>query len=53
MFRALLSHPHEALNKRRWAYCVRVMSAAPGFDYNPGVAPPEDKQVMLERCRGS
>jgi hypothetical protein len=26
MFRALLAHPQEALNKRHFIYCVRVMS---------------------------
>jgi hypothetical protein len=26
MFRALLAHPQEALNKRHMVYCVRVMS---------------------------
>jgi hypothetical protein len=26
MFRALLAHPQEALNKRRLVYCVRIMS---------------------------
>jgi hypothetical protein len=26
MFRALLAHPQEALNKRHLVYCVRVMS---------------------------
>jgi hypothetical protein len=26
MFRSLLAHPLEALHKRHWVYCVRVMS---------------------------
>jgi hypothetical protein len=26
MFRALLAHPQEALNKRHLVYCVRVLS---------------------------
>jgi hypothetical protein len=26
MFRALLAHPQTALNKRRFVYCMRVMS---------------------------
>jgi hypothetical protein len=26
MFRALLTHPQEALHKRRVVYCVRIMS---------------------------
>jgi hypothetical protein len=26
MFRALLSHPQEAIDKRQLVYCVRVMS---------------------------
>jgi hypothetical protein len=30
MFRALLAHPQEALNKRHLVYCVRGMSV--GFD---------------------
>jgi hypothetical protein len=39
MFRALLAHPQETLHKLHLVYCVRVMS-------------PEDKQVMLETCKG-
>jgi hypothetical protein len=32
MFRALLAHLQEALNKQHLVYCVRVMSvAAPGL----------------------
>jgi hypothetical protein len=27
MFRAILAHPQEALNKRHLVHCVRVMSA--------------------------
>jgi hypothetical protein len=45
MFRALLAHPQEALNKRHLVYCVRVVSVC--------AAPPEDEQVMLETCRGT
>jgi hypothetical protein len=44
MFRTLLAHPQEALNKRRLVYCVRVMSVG-GTRI---VAPPEDEQVLLD-----
>jgi hypothetical protein len=56
MFRALLTHPHEALLKRHLVYCVRVMS---GGCTRIGVAlvspqsnavcatHPEDEQVIL------
>jgi hypothetical protein len=30
MFRALLAHPQEALNKRHLVYCVRIMSVGCG-----------------------
>jgi hypothetical protein len=30
MFRALLAHSQEALNKRQWVYCVRIMSVGCG-----------------------
>jgi hypothetical protein len=30
MFRSLLAHPQEALNKRHLVYCVRVMSVGSG-----------------------
>jgi hypothetical protein len=45
MFRALLSHPQEALHKRHLVYFVRVMSVG-----CPRVG--VDEQVMLETCRG-
>jgi hypothetical protein len=50
MFRALLAHPQEALNKRHLVYCVRVMSVGcTGFGVH---SKPEDEQVMLETCKG-
>jgi hypothetical protein len=64
MFRALLAHPHEAMNKRHLVYSVRVMSVGCYKDWSgtyvgdtniPSaacLAPPEDEQVMLETCRG-
>jgi hypothetical protein len=57
MFRALISHPQEALHKRHLVYCVRIMSVDCGtFARNipnaVSVAPPEDEQVMLETCSG-
>jgi hypothetical protein len=30
MFRALLAHPQEALNKRHLVYCMRIMSVGCG-----------------------
>jgi hypothetical protein len=44
MFRGLLAHPQEALNKRHLVYCVSSAVC---------VAPSEDEQVMLETCRGT
>jgi hypothetical protein len=44
MFRALLAHPQEVLNKRHLVYCVRVMSVGCTrvevyqFHFNPGAA---------------
>jgi hypothetical protein len=61
MFRALLAHPQEALNKRQLVYCVRVTSVpctriegevARNIPSVVCVAPPEDEQVMLETCGG-
>jgi hypothetical protein len=54
MFRALLAHLQVALHKRDVVYYVRVMSVGctRKFHSNPGAAPPEDEQVMLEKCRG-
>jgi hypothetical protein len=55
MFRALLAHPQEALHKRHLVYCVRIMSVGccHGCSQSATVQqPPEDEQVMLERCRG-
>jgi hypothetical protein len=60
MFRALLAHPQEALQKRHLVYCVRVMSVGCGTDaVHPCTIPtavcaasPEDEQLRLETCRG-
>jgi hypothetical protein len=59
MFRALLAHPQEALNKRRLVYWVRIRSVPQPTDiirtqYTKCrfAVPPENKQVMLETCRG-
>jgi hypothetical protein len=61
MFRALLTHPQEALHKRHLAYNARVMSVgctmievehARNIPGTACVGPPEDDQVMLETCRG-
>jgi hypothetical protein len=43
MFRILLVHPQQALNKRHLVYWNIQIAIC--------VAPPEDKQVMLETCR--
>jgi hypothetical protein len=52
MFRALLAHPQETLNKRHLVYCVCIISF--GCVMNAVCqAPPEDEQVMFETCRGS
>jgi hypothetical protein len=65
MFRILLAHPQEAINKRHLIYCVRVMSvgcsrfrmersSTPNLVQYPSSAfeaPPENEQVMLETCR--
>jgi hypothetical protein len=66
MFRALLAHPQEALNKRHLVYCVRVMSVAVKLQpchsqltlYTRSIPTAvcevhtEEEQVMLETCRG-
>jgi hypothetical protein len=63
MFRALLAHPQEALQRHWYTACALYQLAAPGwcsqltlYAYNilsaVCVAPPEDEQVMLETCRG-
>jgi hypothetical protein len=63
MFEALLAHPQKALHKRHVVYCVCVMSVgstwcsqltyhARNIQNAICAAPPEDKQVMLETCRG-
>jgi hypothetical protein len=55
MFRALLAYPQGALPKGHFVYCVRVMLVGCTMcNISSAVreAPPEDKQVMLETCRG-
>jgi hypothetical protein len=59
IFRALLAHLQEALNKLHLLYCVRVISVGCtmiGVEFQSCAvcsAPPEDEQVMLETCRGA
>jgi hypothetical protein len=59
MFRTLLAHPQEALHKRHFVYCVRVMSVSCTrieVEHSSRGAvctvPLEDEQVVLETCRG-
>jgi hypothetical protein len=59
VFRALLSHPQEALHKRHSVYCVKLQPChsqltlyARSIPNAVCVSPPEDEQVMLETCRG-
>jgi hypothetical protein len=68
MFRALLAHPQEALQKRNFVYCLRVMTVGCTWggvelvqptditrtQYTKCVcaASAEDEQLMLEICRG-
>jgi hypothetical protein len=58
MLRTLLAHPQEALHKRHLVYCVRTLSVGCGMTAvklkpcHSRVAPPEDGQVMLEKCTG-
>jgi hypothetical protein len=62
MLRALLAHPQEALHKRHLVCCVRIMSLQSCHSQRTLYArkiprsvcrePPEDEQVMLEKCRG-
>jgi hypothetical protein len=47
MFRALLTHPQEALHKQHLVYCVRTQ-----YTKYSCWTPHEDEQVMLETCRG-
>jgi hypothetical protein len=55
-FRALFAHPQVALHKRHLVYCVRMPQPTDIIrtQYTKAVCagPPEDKQVMLETCRG-
>jgi hypothetical protein len=52
MFRALLSHPQEALHIRRLAYCVRVMSVGCTgigvFHSSPGAANWHNTHVVCQ-----
>jgi hypothetical protein len=50
MFRALLAHHQEPLHKLHLVYCMRIMSD--GCDTIAVAEPHEDRQVMLETCRG-
>jgi hypothetical protein len=56
MFQALIAHPQEALYKRHFVYCVRVMSVGcTRNEVEPSAAceaPPEGEKVMLETCKG-
>jgi hypothetical protein len=47
MFRSLLAHPQEALHKRHFVYCVRVMSAA------PELVPPRTQYTKCRLCSAS
>jgi hypothetical protein len=58
MFRALLAHPQEALQKWHLVYCSETATVPQPTDiirtqYTKCLcaAPPEDEQVMLETCR--
>jgi hypothetical protein len=62
VFRALLAHPQEVLDKRQVVKCLRIMSVgcttlgvkehARNMKNAVCVAPPEDEQVIRETCRG-
>jgi hypothetical protein len=61
MFRALLAHPQEALNKRILVYYMCVLSVGctktsdktrTNIPSSACVAPPEYEQVILKTCRG-
>jgi hypothetical protein len=65
VFRALLDHLQKALHKRHFVYCVRACCVSwnstqvhstnktqAKYQSSVCVAPPEDEQVMLEKCRG-
>jgi hypothetical protein len=59
MFRALFVHHQAVLNKRYLVYFVRVLSVGftrmikrTNIPSTACLAPPEDKQVMLETCIG-
>jgi hypothetical protein len=65
MFRALLAHPQEVLNKRNLVYCLRMLVGCGTFAVSLQtdiirtqyteffcVAPSEDEQVTLKTCRG-
>jgi hypothetical protein len=53
MFRTLLAHPQEALNKRQLAVCHSQLTLyARNIPHAVCEAPPEDEQVMFETCRG-
>jgi hypothetical protein len=59
MFRALLAHPQEALQKQHLvesgplqSWCSQQIQHAPHIPSAACSAPTEDEQVMLETCRG-
>jgi hypothetical protein len=45
MFRTLLTHHQEALNKRRLVYYMRVILAAPGLQYNRSAFPLQSRYI--------
>jgi hypothetical protein len=53
MFRALLSHPQEALHKRHSVYCMLVISVGSTgievFHFNPGARLPDDDNDLLKQ----
>jgi hypothetical protein len=53
MFRVLIAHPQEAINKRHLVYCVRVMSvqlAVPEFKLNWLSPTPVLTSHLQSRC---
>jgi hypothetical protein len=52
MFRALLAHPQEALNKRHLVYCVRVMSVGCYQDWSVAAFQPTGiTRTQYTKCR--
>jgi hypothetical protein len=55
MFRVLLAHPQEVLNKKHLVYCICIMSVDCGTVAVPAIVPPEDEQPSIlnklnEKC---